>query len=320
VSPIVPTPVLLIAYRRSENTLNIISRCIEYGATNIYVVIDGSKGIDPTESRDITATRVAVESAQKKFPGRITLHVRTQNVGCAASVLSACDWFFTHEEFGIILEDDCIPSSGFFTLVSSAKTIINQIPDVWLVCGTQFAPKELMRKPWILSSYALIWGWGTSREKWRDIRQALLSEEPTLIKSTSSPTEFDYWKAGSRRAREGFVDVWDTVLLYQMIKRNALAILPKVSQVSNVGNDAAATHTIETTQWLNRMTEDFEVPSMPPERCEKTDKWLRKYFYKISLRHRVSTKITFLRDLLVGHPSSERTLIARWMKAEIIDH
>jgi hypothetical protein len=82
----------------------------------------------------------------------------------------------------------------------------------------------------------------------------------------------------------------------------------------------AATHTVETTQWLNRVTENFEVPSMPPERCEATDEWLRKYFYKISLRHRVSTKITLLRDLLAGGPSSERTLIAKWMKAGIREH
>lgn len=39
---------------------------------------------------------------------------RDENLGCKRAVSSAIDWFFSHVEEGIILEDDCVPDQSFF--------------------------------------------------------------------------------------------------------------------------------------------------------------------------------------------------------------
>ena len=39
---------------------------------------------------------------------------RDTNLGCGLAVSTAIDWFFSYEEEGIILEDDCLPSDSFF--------------------------------------------------------------------------------------------------------------------------------------------------------------------------------------------------------------
>ena len=39
---------------------------------------------------------------------------QNKNLGCRKGVTAGIDWFFSNEEMGIILEDDCIPSLSFF--------------------------------------------------------------------------------------------------------------------------------------------------------------------------------------------------------------
>lgn len=37
-----------------------------------------------------------------------------KHLGCKRAVSEAIDWFFRHEDMGVILEDDCLPDQSFF--------------------------------------------------------------------------------------------------------------------------------------------------------------------------------------------------------------
>ena len=56
------------------------------------------------------------------FPNipRKNLRFNEQNQGCRIAVSSAIDWFFSHEEKGIILEDDCLPGPNFFNFLTES--------------------------------------------------------------------------------------------------------------------------------------------------------------------------------------------------------
>ena len=79
------------------------------------------------------------------------------------------------------------------------------------------APSNIQNDSWILSSYALIWGWVTNQVKWREMSSAIRSGNPIPKKNGISAWERVYWNQGSRRAYSGWKDVWDTILLQQMI-------------------------------------------------------------------------------------------------------
>jgi hypothetical protein len=114
--------------------------------------------------------------------------------------------------------------------------------------------------------------------------------------------ETTYWNAGSRRALDGYTDVWDTLLVREMIRHNTYSILPGANLVRNVGNDAHALHTHGEQSWTNFPTGNFHGYESSLEFNENFDKWARMIFYGISCRHLLSTKVTWLRDLFFTKP------------------
>jgi hypothetical protein len=311
----VQIPVLLIAYRRADNVAKILLSCIAETESKIYVVIDAPSNFNDQVQHDVRKTVETVSKIAKEYPGRINYVVRAKNVGCAASVLSACEWFFMQEEFGIILEDDCIPSESFFSLVESARHTIESNTDIWMVCGSQFAPVGIFNSGWALSSYPLIWGWATSRSKWSAIRDSLINPKRNNQNLSVGIVERTYWRAGGRRASVGMVDVWDTLLVQQMMESRALAILPSESLVTNLGNDIAATHTHGSSEWLNRKTGSFQPQHEVPKFSEDLNSWLKHSFYKISFRHLFTTRITFILDLIGINQHKLKPLSTRWLNA-----
>ena len=304
--------VLIIAYRRTAEIERILQECQKNNVDKIYIALDGPKDGNTNGEKDNNSIREIVANYQRNYSGVIMTLFRDQNVGCAASVLSACDWAFENEEYVIVLEDDCIPSRDFFEFVQASIDALDSDSNIWLACGTQFAPKDFLNDSWTLSSYALIWGWVTSQSKWKEISFAIRSGNPIPRQKGITPWERIYWNQGSRRAYSGWKDVWDTILLQQMIANNKYAILPHEPLITNVGNDFSATHTVGSSPWLNLKLGNFNTPHNSPAISTSTDKWLRSNFYKIALRHLVTTRITQLRDSLNKANIPLSPLFERW--------
>ena len=311
--------VLVIAYRRKAQLLTILEKCKENYITRIYIALDGPKDGNANAISENLQIRDAIKDFQDNFSGQVSTLFRDRNVGCAASCLSACDWIFDNEENAIILEDDCIPSNDFFIFARTSIEAMGKNDNIWLACGTQFAPKDITHSPWVLSKYALIWGWVTSKNNWLEISSAMKKGMPVRSNSGISPWERIYWNEGARRAYDGWKDVWDTILVQQLIANQKFAILPKAPLVSNVGNDHVATHTFGESRWINLKTERFFDPSVEPSRLKSLDYWLRRKFYRIAIRHIVTTRITYFADLLNHENIPLKPMLFRWDSANT-DH
>ena len=306
---------LIIAYRRHENVSKLINILSNQGVKRIYVAIDRNSPLDSNSLIDVNKTIDVVIAASKKMPGQLRVAIHIENVGCSAAVLSACEWFFENEEFGLILEDDCIPAQEFLTYANYSKKIIEANGDVWLFCGTQFAPYEKSVDSWSLSKYALIWGWGTSKRNWNQIASSLRKNGIKIFSKDISFAEKQYWSAGARRSNSGVVDAWDNILIQRMLSLGKKAILPKYALVSNIGNDSAATHTISDSNWLGIKTGSFDSPKAVPFENPSLDSWLKREFYKISIRHIFTTQITYFLDLTTGRRKRSKDLVIRWENA-----
>ena len=305
--------VLIIGYRRHESVREILQICKFNQVTRIYIAVDGPKSeAGAIDQKKLIAN---VLSFEKEFTGELFLNFRDENAGCAASVLNACDWVFENEQSAIILEDDCIPSNDFFIFSKLSLQSISSNPDIWLSCGTQFTPKFPESDSWLLSHYALTWGWCTTKEKWKEISISL--REPRPIKGNEiSLWEKAYWNQGSRRAQTGWVDVWDTILVQQLQANSRFAILPKVPLVTNTGNDETATHTHGESEWLNLKLGKFDPPYSSPRYEVEVDLWLRKSFFRIGKRHLITTQITRIRDSFKRGFRPFLPLSIRWIALE----
>jgi len=240
----------------------------------------------------------------------LIIKLHSANLGCSASVLSGVDWIASNEERFCVLEDDCIPSIDFFKYVRDGLQILNQRNEVLLISGSQFAPKAITKNSWLLSHYALTWGWATDSTRWKILRELLKYPQ---VKKCISITDYErrYWRAGSRRAAEGYVDVWDTILVASLFEHHFYSLLPGSNLVMNVGDDEDATHTTNDSTWLNQPLGKY-VQSDGPLFNPKVEKWLRKHFYRIGFRHIFSTEVTRTLDIFGFHKKRVGSLQERW--------
>lgn len=294
--------VLIVAYRRAKNVSQILNICHLAEIDEIYISIDAPKAHTLDALTDHSLLLEEISNFERKTGRKVQKRISPVNQGCAANVLQGCDWAFESVVNLIVIEDDCIPTNAFIDFCRKQFKNLDLDSKIWLICGTQFVPVELTRTQAMLSKYALTWGWATTRNKWQEMRTFFhkpVSNFYFLNIFRFSKPESSFWSAGSRRARLGFTDVWDTVLLDAMRRKHRFAILPPLNLVLNLGSDSVSTHIQEDSKWTNLAVHDDYVPdSKLPKLNVDADKWLKRHFYEISFRHAFTTKITFLLDLV----------------------
>lgn len=303
---------LIIAYKRSENLRRILEISYEAGLRHFYVKIDGLKvgcsGDDLIKQAKIYEELEMWRSDRTDCS--LEINSNSVNEGCSATVLRGVDWISQRESQFCILEDDCIPSIDFFIYVRDGLRVLSQQNDVVIISGNQFAPFTLTNNCWQLSHYALTWGWAINSKNWERLR--ILIKKPQ-VHNSFNPFDYEscYWRAGSRRARLGFVDVWDTILVATLFENKLYSLIPGSNLVVNVGNDMNATHTIDDTTWLNMPLGKY-ISCEQPFLNSNVEDWIKRHFYKISFRHIFSTRLTLLLDFLGFHRKKVLSLHERW--------
>jgi hypothetical protein len=300
--------------------LDILEIVEKSDVSSVYISIDAPAN---ASVEVLTANRLVTQVAKqycKTSNKEVHLNIRKRNVGCSAAVLSSCDWFFRNENFGVILEDDCLPSTDFFNFATEHKELLYSHSDIWLLSGSQFAPSDISGRTGSISSYAFIWGWATCKEKWLEIRSYLFEDLNLQRKSalgSNSVIESIYWYSGYRRAMNGFVDAWDTPLLYLMYRFGKKAILPPVNLVTNVGDDSVAVHTRKKNPLLRFPLANLKSSNLSAIDNQKLDKWIKLNVYGISFRHIFTNQLTLLIDLCLKSRKKFKPLSVRFHDAEI---
>ena len=294
------TGILIVAYRRFKNLEDIFQRCRDAGFERFFFHIDRPSPNNLDAYQDHNQVISTIHKLQSLTKSKFGIKITEQNQGCAVSVISATDWAFsTSIKNLIIFEDDCLPTKAFFDFYKIGIVEVETNPNIWLLCGTQFAPENITHKNLLISRYALTWGWATSHSRWTEIRSLFYKYKNFWWKDLLSVIpESSFWYAGSRRARYGFTDVWDTILLQGMLDSSKFALLPPRSLVSNLGNDSVASHVSKASAWTKTVSERALDCSNSFEVNLKVDDWLRKFFFDIRFRHVFTTKLTLILDLL----------------------
>lgn len=242
-------PILIIGYQRVNSLELILNICLKETTSKIFISMDG-----PPHSNSglIDQARMLVADFKSAYPDRISLKLSSENVGVGVHVISALDWFFSINSFGVVLEDDCVPHKDFFKYSISAIEFIKTQDSVWLFSGYRPQIKEIEEIQYGLCSVPLNWGWGTTNKKWTEIRRLITEHKfENLFLSFFLGSSRVYWNIGYRRIQKGWVDSWDTALAFLMARKNKLALIPNCNLISNIGNDEFALNTKFETVFLN---------------------------------------------------------------------
>jgi len=244
----VTTPVLFIVFNRPDVTKRVFEAIRQAKPPRLYIAADGPREGRAGEAEKVADVRRIATAVD--WDCEVKTLFREKNLGCKRAVSSAIDWFFEHEEQGIILEDDCLPAQSFFRFCDVLLDHYHDDSRVWQVCGTthlsDHAPPN--NADYFFSRYGPIWGWASWRRAWENYDVELAKwqtmRQPNLMESV-------YPDANERAAKlrigdrlvSGEIDTWDWQWGIAKNFNNALSIVPKKNQIVNIGFTDDATHT-----------------------------------------------------------------------------
>ena len=105
-------PILFLIFCRPDTTEQVFEQIRAIKPARLYVAADAPRAGRPDEAERAAQARAITEKVD--WPCEVKMLYREQNLGCKRAVSEAISWFFEQEEYGMILEDDCLPHPSFF--------------------------------------------------------------------------------------------------------------------------------------------------------------------------------------------------------------
>lgn len=211
----------------------------------MYLACDGPRPDNPQDREDVASVRRFLLDSIDWNCETHTLF-QTQNLGCGLAIGTALDWFFEHEEAGIVLEDDCLPDPAFFGFCDRLLDRYADDPQVMHISGACLVDFEAPEPSYFFSNYPQVWGWASWRNRWQqhDIhRRGSERDLREIIDVFLTEDEREYWKRVLTRYWAGEIDTWDYGWASSIWRRGGLSVYPTTSLVKNIGFSQEATHT-----------------------------------------------------------------------------
>lgn len=304
-------PILIVGFIRVDGIQTLLNSLQVSQISKIYLAIDGPRISEDQRSQEILIEFARAFAREKNLP--ISIWQRKCNLGIAVSIISAIDWFFFFESFGAILEDDLVVGKDFLHFILKTKSILEFQNSVMMVSGNQFF-SDYDSTRLMATRYPQIWGWATTREKWKVLRNGLLEQEQVTFRDFISPRR-SFWAIGAKRALVGKLDTWDVPIAKYMRFNSKLCLLPPRNLVSNVGYDQFASHTSLNVFPINMPIEEcdvnfleLDIPSF--SKIQDYDKKLEKYVFKLSSKRILSLPIGLIRLARYSKSNSLRIALA----------
>jgi hypothetical protein len=270
------TAVLLLVWNRPALCRQVMHTICAVRPRRLYVAADGP--------RETEGERLLCEEARKVATSvcwdcDVRTLFRNKNLGCGRAVSSGIDWFFKNEEEGIILEDDCLPTSTFFRYCSELLHRFRDDKRIMCISGNNFQNRRVDRYSYYFSRYMHCWGWATWRRAWNLYDFELLSwpkyRDSDLLQLRSGGDQgfAQYWRDLFDRVASGKIDTWDYQWLLTCWINDGLTCLPQVNLVKNIGFGPSATHTTDAnSRHANMSTHPMEFPLFHPNEITRNAK------------------------------------------------
>ena len=274
-------PVIVFNYNRPDHSLRTWEALSqnEYATqTELYLYCDGPKANASDEMRSrITelhkqAQQYAIDAPmQGKFK---TVHVvcAEQNKGLANSIIGGVTDVVNRRGRVIVLEDDLLTSPYFLKYMNTALNKYDSYPAVFTISANR-PPVNKMTIPTdypydvFVSLRPYSTGWATWKDKWNQIDWSLDYLDDFL----EHPEQIEAFNRGGDDLtemlclqRDGKIDSWAIRYAFQHFYHHAVAILPCIPYVDNIGFDGTGIHSgTDERDFRNNIMKAPKNPRMP---------------------------------------------------------
>ncbi len=295
------TPVLLVIFNRPETTRLVFEAIRKAKPPRLYVAADGPRKNVKSDVKNCAEVRSII--AHVDWECKVETLFRDENLNCGVGPSSAFTWFFEHEEEGIILEDDCVPSQSFFWFCEELLERYRHDTRVMHIGGNNFLD-DWQKDPdysYYFSRSGYVWGWATWRRAWQKFDFKI--KDYQRLKQDGF---FNYFflnrlekmyrqrKFNKTVSTNGNVNWWDYQWDFARFSNSGLAIVPNVNLVKNIGFGESATHTMNANSKRGFVdASDIEFPLHHPPFMIRDVVSDKKYF-NILMKDNFQSKIRSL--------------------------
>jgi len=237
-------PVLMIAFNRPHHVKRTMETVRTYQPSRLYLACDGPRETKEGEAALVASTQQAMLDAVD-WDCEVQTLFRNQNLGCAQGVYTAISWFFEHEPYGIIIEDDILVGQDFFKLCEDLLPRYQDNEKVMSISARNISHRTDINNSYVYSYSFSCWGWATWRRVWEKVDMSMaaartvspfyLTKRLGIFKGLMM---FYYFKADYYQ----FIpfDTWDFRWELSLLMHDGLMICPGVNLAINIGTDGGA--------------------------------------------------------------------------------
>ena len=263
-------PVLFLIFNRPDTTKQVFEAIREAKPRRLYVMADGPRLSREGEEERCLQTRKIIDQVDWKC--KVETQFFDKNLGCQKILSSSRDWFFEHEEMGVILEDDCLPAPSFFSFCSELLERYKNDTRIMMISGNNFQDGQVRGEAsYYFSRLSNTWGSATWRRAWK-----LMDLEMSLVEDFRKPSIIDdifldenialAWRLAFAYTRFKKVSSWAYPWFFSMLVQNGLSIVPNKNLVKNIGFGEGSTHTTNLdSKFANLPLEQLEHDLIHPK-------------------------------------------------------
>ena len=186
--------VLLLTFNRLNYLIHVFEAVRQAKPPRLYIASDGPRPSKEGEKEKVEEVRNYLLSHVDWDCEVKTRFLETNSGGCAKGVSGAINWFFENEEDGIILEDDILPNSSFFSYCEKMLEHYENDKDVYSVVGYLPVADAKGDKTYGFATVSHCWGWATWKDKWKIFQQDISDFDEKIIDNISTnPHIKKYW-------------------------------------------------------------------------------------------------------------------------------
>ena len=232
-------PVLVLAFNRADHVAEAMKPIKAYQPVQLYLACDGPRANKDGEREAVDVVRKTMLD-MVDWPCEVRTLFRDENLGCANAVYGAITWFFEHEEYGIIVEDDVVLSQDFFLLCEDLLLRYAAEERVMQISARNTSRRKDKNNTYLYTQCFHCWGWATWRRAWMrmDMSMSAVNRVSTfyLIRHLGILRGIMMRKAFC----EGYnhldtFNSWATRWYLSILDHDALVICPGVNLAINIG-------------------------------------------------------------------------------------
>lgn len=284
-------PILFIVFNRPIVAEKVFLEIKNVKPRKLYIASDGPRTNNVTDVENIKRVREIVSAVD--WPCEVRALFRESNLGCKYAVSEAISWFFSCEESGIILEDDCVPHRDFFFFCQELLEQYRDNGEIQAITGQNFQEGKLRGDgSYYFSIFNHIWGWASWRRAWNNYDPEI--EFWPELKASRYWSNFcldrpgfkEYWEKIFDKVYAGEIDTWDYQWMAHVWKNGGITITPNVNMISNIGFEESATHTKKKTDISNLPIFSIGDKVIHPNECRINLEADMYVFKKIYMHHK----------------------------------